>query len=63
MTMKENGKLVGIKKQGGAGGSGKNGPRKQKTHRRNANEIPKDFKCMFCDKKFGTEAATIMTRM
>lgn len=39
---------------------GKNGPRKQRTVRRVANQISKDFKCFFCTKTYGSEAAAIM---
>ena len=40
--------------------NGKNGPRKQRTIRRVATEISKDFKCIFCQKSYGSEAAAIM---
>ena len=33
---------------------------KQRKYRRMANEIQKDFKCLYCDKKFGSEAATVL---
>ena len=39
---------------------GKNGPRKQRTVRRVATQIQKDFKCFFCPKTYGSEAAAIM---
>ena len=39
---------------------GKNGPRKQRTVRRIATQIQKDFRCLFCPKVYGSEAATIM---
>lgn len=45
----ENGKVLG-----------KNGPRKQRTLRRTAGEIQKEFNCIFCDKMYGSEAAAIM---
>lgn len=40
--------------------NGKNGPRKQRTIRRVATDIQKDFKCIFCQKVYGSEAAAIM---
>ena len=33
---------------------------RQRKHRRMANEIVKDFKCLYCDKLFGSEAATVL---
>ena len=33
---------------------------KTRKHRRTANQITKDFKCMHCDKCYGSEAAAIM---
>ena len=36
------------------------GSKRQRKHRRMANEIQKDFKCLHCDKTFGTEAATVL---
>lgn len=37
-----------------------NGAAKTRKHRRTANQITKDFKCMHCDKCYGSEAAAIM---
>jgi hypothetical protein len=39
---------------------GKSGPRRKRTIRRIATQIQKDFKCLFCHKTYGSEAATIM---
>ena len=39
---------------------GKNGPRKKRTIRRTAGQISKEFRCFFCEKMFGSEAAAIM---
>lgn len=40
--------------------SGSNNAAKTRKHRRTANQITKDFKCMHCDKCYGSEAAAIM---
>ena len=49
-----------MSQKGGKRVSGKNGPRKQRTLRRTANEIKKDWQCQFCEKCYGSEAACIM---
>lgn len=33
---------------------------RQRKHRRLATEIQKDFKCLYCDKPYGSEAATVL---
>ena len=33
---------------------------KARKHRRMANQISKDYKCMYCDKYYGSSAAAIM---
>ena len=42
------------------GQQGSNNASKTRKHRRTANQITKDFKCMHCDKCYGSEAAAIM---
>ena len=60
--MTNNGSVGGNSANMSQSKEGQNGSNVAKTrkHRRTASQITKDFKCMYCDKRYGSEAAAIM---
>ena len=64
LSVAKNSKGKVVESRGGSsvnGGSGTAaGQIKQRKHRRMAIEIKKEFKCLYCDKFYGSEAAAIM---
>ena len=61
MQAMTNNASVGANSANASGGKDANsGPQKTRKHRRTASQIRKDFTCMHCDKRYGSEAAAIM---